>query len=207
MLINKILSSYFDLEVKKSLLLDDFRWAFLLLISLICFVHIEYLDEFEFSSFFPLFSFYIFIDSLIIPFKRIDMFIHHLTTIALLVFAKSYNLNLIHRNVTIPLLKTEYSSIFLASSHFLKRYRKEESVLFNISNSLLFLTFFKYRIYEFTLFFIKILFEEHVYSIIDNDFVFMVGILLLLQLYSLNFFWLFKMTSILAKLYFFKKST
>lgn len=92
---------------------------------------------------------FIIIDTLFLSYERIDSFIHHLDTLAILFYIYYYNIDIKNNNyATLQLLKTEISSIFLGTTFFLKKYNFNK-ILYNISNIIFVSTFFKYRIFDF----------------------------------------------------------
>ena len=92
---------------------------------------------------------FIIMDTFFLSFDRIDTFIHHIDTLAILYYIYYFNIDIKNNNYAIvQLLKTEISSIFLGTTFFLKKYNFNK-ILYNLSNIIFIFTFFKYRIYDF----------------------------------------------------------
>jgi hypothetical protein len=95
-------------------------------------------------------------ETFFLPYSRIDTIIHHLLGIGFIYYPTIYSIPLKQIEPHIAtFLKVETSSLFLASSYFLKERLKTEKnnkyiqYLSTTSNVLLIATFFKYRIYDF----------------------------------------------------------
>ena len=106
---------------------------------------------------------YLCIDTLFIPYKKIDMLIHHYLTITCCIYVLLYiDLNT-NTYATTQLLITETSSIFLGIKYFTKKSNKLLSTLVD----LLFLIFFlKLRIYDFGK---NIIFNDYYYESLDYN--------------------------------------
>ena len=117
----------------------------LLVASLLTIINVYYIKQYFANVLFLVF--YMSIDSLFTPLKKIDMLIHHMLSLNSLI----YVLFLVDLNnnyySTDLLLKTEWSSIFLGLNYFLKKYKM--SKLLTISNIAFLMTFLKYRLYDF----------------------------------------------------------
>tara|TARA_B100000886_G_scaffold289274_1_gene214365 strand:+ start:3272 stop:4546 length:1275 start_codon:yes stop_codon:yes gene_type:complete len=106
---------------------------------------------------------YLCIDTLFIPYKKIDMLIHHYLTITCCIYVLLYiDLNT-NTYASTQLLITETSSIFLGLKYFTKTSNKLLSILVD----LLFLIFFlKLRIYDFGK---NIIFNDYYYESLDYN--------------------------------------
>lgn len=204
MLINKLLSP-FNKNLEKTEFLEKVNLYSLGFISLLCFYFIEMNKEFMFEKLFPYFLLYIIMDTLFIPYQRVDMFLHHYVTIHLLILIAVLNKEELHQIATIPLLKTEYSSFFLALSQILRKEKQQKSMIFNVTNCFLYITFFKYRIIELSMCFFDILYSNDVYEIVNSNTLYLIGISLISILLALNYFWFYKLSTILFNYYLKKK--
>ena len=195
MIINVFLSnkiSYKDIEPASNFLLT--------IIS----IFVCYMVYYEMNYYITLYTLigYLSIDTLFIPFKKIDMFIHHYLTITSCTYVLLYTD--LHTNIysTKQLLLTETSSIFLGLKYFTKKSNK----LLSISINLLFLlSFLKLRIYDFSK---NIIFNDYYYESLEyniseyrkwwvyrNTF----------GLYAIQLYWVIIILKITIKTIFFKK--
>ena len=143
MIINLIFNNYFN---EKSI--ENLTYFNVLIISIYTSYNLYFNQDLS-NNIYYLF-YYILLDILIIPFKRIDTFIHHIDTILILYYLYYYNIDIKNNNFsTVQLLKTEISSIFLATTYFMKNLNVNKTLI-NISNLIFMVTFFKYRLYDYS---------------------------------------------------------
>lgn len=117
----------------------------LLVASLLTIINVYYIKQYFANVLFLVF--YMSIDSLFTPLKKIDMLIHHIFSLNSMIYVL-YFADLSNNFYSTDLiLKTEWSSIFLGLNYFLKKYKM--SKLLTISNIVFLITFLKYRFYDF----------------------------------------------------------
>ena len=125
--------------------IEDYSNLGLLVASLLTIINVYYIKQYFANVLFLVF--YMSIDSLFTPLKKMDMLVHHMLSLNSMV----YVLFLIDLNnnfySTDLLLKTEWSSILLGLNYFLKKYKMSKLLI--ISSVLFLITFLKYRLYDF----------------------------------------------------------
>lgn len=192
MIINTIFNNYFNLKS-----IEILTYLNLLVISLYTTYNVYYNLDLT-NNIFYLFCFIIF-DTLLIPFNRLDTFIHHIDTAAILSYLYYYNIDIKNNNyATIQLLKTEISSIFLGTTYFLKKYNFN-NIFCNISNIIFICTFFKYRIYDF---FKNIYLNTYFFDSLttnNSEFQIYYKYTVTIILYGLNLYWFVIILKILFK--------
>ena len=126
--------------------IEDYSNLGLLVASLLTIINVYYIKQYFANVLFLVF--YMSIDSLFTPLKKMDMLIHHMLSLNSLLYVLCFtdlNNNLYSSNL---MLKTEWSSIFLGLNYFLKKY-KMNKILLKISSVAFLITFLKYRLYDF----------------------------------------------------------
>ena len=94
---------------------------------------------------------YVVADLCFLPITRIESIIHHLIVVggSLTLYTGNFERHTINA-IALPLIKTELSSLFLCSKHFLKKIKNTSNVVENIytANNIVFMVaFFRYRCY------------------------------------------------------------
>lgn len=142
MILNYIFNNSFNIKT-----LEYVSYFNMLIISLYTSYNLYYNIDLT-NNIFYLFCFII-IDTMFIPYNRIDTFIHHFDTMAILLYIYYYNIDIkINNYATIQLLKTEISTVFLGLTYFLKKYKFNKN-LQTLSNLIFIYTFYKYRVHDF----------------------------------------------------------
>ena len=105
--------------------IEDYSNLGLLVASLLTIINVYYIKQYFANVLFLVF--YMSIDSLFIPLKKMDMLIHHMLSLNSLIFGLStIDFTSNHYSI-IQTLITEMSSIFLGLNYFFKKYKKEKN--------------------------------------------------------------------------------
>tara|TARA_B100000424_G_C22935096_1_gene497552 strand:- start:215 stop:685 length:471 start_codon:yes stop_codon:yes gene_type:complete len=106
---------------------------------------------------------YLSVDTLFIPFNKIDMLIHHYLTITSCIYALLYVDLYINTYAAKQLLITETSSIFLGLKYFTKKSNKLLSTFIDL---LFLVSFLKFRVYDFGK---NVIFNNYYYESLDYN--------------------------------------
>lgn len=127
---------------------------------------------------------------------KVEAILHHVFVLGCLAYAHFYGMSPEDKLLfTYPLLKTEITSIFYG----LKCCLPENSVLYSINDIVLYLTFLKFRIYDF---YYSLLHKNLVFDDIFNTYSYSYSHVLWVScygLYSMNLYWTLIMTKIACK--------
>ena len=123
-----------------------------------------------------------------------EMRLHHLFACCIFFYGQYISSN-DRFLLTYPLLKTEISSVFLV----LKYWIPETSWIYPINLGVFYITFLKYRIYDY---YVELLHNNHLFDFLEKtypDHYFTPGFLSIYGLYILNLYWAFLLTKIVYK--------
>ena len=175
--------------------IEGYNLVFTLCLAFYSYIITTVPNLFNLLSFTRIFFIYLCVDTLFIPNDRLDRYVHHFLSYVLISYATEEDLDVphIHNMITIPFIKTEISTIFLTSSLLLKKYTKRKMLL-NLSNIMLFYTFFKYRINNLTYAVYETIFNSKL--ILNNGLLSTIILLLVL-----NYIWQYKICMFFYKYY------
>lgn len=146
----------------------------------------------DMQTFCSIFYVYLIFDSLFIPEERLDRYLHHVLSFVLVSYATTQKVvqSNLYELITFPFIQTEISTIFLTSSILIKKFLPTHKILLNLSNSMLFYTFLRYRILNLSYVVYNLLFQYYVDQIGCTD-LYIIRFVSTLLLF-LNFFWEYK---------------
>ena len=144
MIINYFLPEKYNLSYKD---IEKGSNLSLFLVSLFTTYNVYF--SYDYSQNVNIIFYYTVVDSFFLPFKRKDMYIHHISTFLNLYYLYYYNINLnIYNYSILQVLKVEISSVFLSLSSLLKIY-KIKNRFSTVMNCLFIITFLKYRVFDY----------------------------------------------------------
>lgn len=131
---------------------ENYQYKILFCIASYSVYSIHFVNDFTFLN--SIIFKHLLTDMLFIPFNKVDSMIHHVLGIAFIYYPTLFSIPLSQifpHHVTF--LKVETSSIFLCASYFLRQYKKQSknkyiNFISHISNTLLLISFFKFRCYD-----------------------------------------------------------
>jgi len=146
----------------------------------------------DIQTFCSIFYVYLIFDTLFIPEERLDRYLHHVFSFVLVTYANTTKVvqSNLYELITFPFIQTEISTIFLTSSILIKKFLPTHKILLNISNSMLFYSFLRYRIINLSYVVYNLLFHYYLDQIGCTDLYIIRFVSTLLLL--LNFFWEYK---------------
>lgn len=153
--------------------------------------------------FFKVFIVYLSLDSLFIPFKKKDIFFHHILIGILLLYGINID-DVFHKEVTTLIARTEISSIFLALTLLLSNFKKLR--LSKLCQFCFIITFFKFRIQDLAI----VLFKECRFIQISKEYLgnyYYSFSFFVFCFFMLNCFWGIKIIRYIKKKNFKKKTT
>ena len=146
-----------------------------------------------FDTLYPYVGAYAFIDLFFCD--SYDFIFHHLSILAIIFYSSYHNVSLEHRFMfSYPLLKTEISSVF----YVLKYWIPEKSSLYHVCTILFYVSFLKFRLYDYY----DIFYKNILFDLIFKEYSYDLSYLLVLSCYGLfilNLYWFFIINKILYK--------
>jgi len=149
---------------------EKYSNIFMLIISIFTTINCFFDYDYEVTT--NILKYYLFGEMIILPFNKLDMILHHISSISLLQYIKIYDIDMVNNYYsTKQLLLTETSTIFLSLNSVLKLFRNGENVKLisacqQVSLIFFIVTFMKTRLYDF---YFNILINDYYMESINKD--------------------------------------